>query len=208
MLAKSGGALHETPDQLEIIRPLTRFARRVGSPEALIDTIAEAVAVLRGSLPGPAFIEIPHDFFLASVSADLSMPAAKKPGLHQAMPVEEIEDARRQIAASRSPAILVGAGVCDGAPAVRQFAELLKCPVFTTTSGKGTFAGDHPLSLGCISVWARCRRSFNKAICSFPLARASLSSIPAASDCSFRNSTFRLSKTLGTPEIGFRQCGS
>jgi len=151
MLAKSGGALHETPDQLEIIRPLTRFARRVGSPEALIDTIAEAVAVLRGSLPGPAFIEIPHDFFLASVSADLSMPAAKKPGLHQAMPVEEIEDARRQIAASRSPAILVGAGVCDGAPAVRQFAELLKCPVFTTTSGKGTFAGDHPLSLGCIS---------------------------------------------------------
>ena len=151
LLAKSGGALHETPEQLEIIRPLTRFARRVASPEALIDTIAEAVAVLRGSLSGPAFIEVPHDFFLASVSADLSMPAAQKSGLHQAMPVEEIEDARRQIAASRSPAILVGAGVRDGAGAVRQFAELLQCPVFTTTSGKGIFAADHPLSLGCIS---------------------------------------------------------
>src|SRR6267154_764383 len=151
LLAKSGGALHETPEQLEIIRPLTRFARRVANPEALIDTIAEAVAVLRGSLPGPAFIEIPHDFFLASVSADLSMPAAQKSGLHQAMPVKEIEDARRQIAASRTPAILVGAGVRDGAVSARQFAELLQCPVFTTTSGKGTFAGDHPLSLGCIS---------------------------------------------------------
>src|SRR6266853_982999 len=87
LLAKTGGALHETPEQLEIIRPLTRFARRVASPDALIDTIAEAVAVLRGSLPGPAFIEIPHDFFLAYVSADLSMPAAQKSGLHQAMPV-------------------------------------------------------------------------------------------------------------------------
>jgi acetolactate synthase-1/2/3 large subunit len=151
LLAKSGGALHETPEQLEIIRPLTRFARQVVSPEALIDTIAEAVAVLRGSLPGPAFIEIPHDFFLASVSAPLSMSAAQKSGLHQAMPVEEIEDARRQIAASRSPAILVGAGVREGAGAVRQFAELLQCPVFTTTSGKGIFAADHPLSLGCIS---------------------------------------------------------
>jgi acetolactate synthase-1/2/3 large subunit len=151
LLAKSGGALHETPEQLEIIRPLTRFARRVTNPEALIDTIAEAVAVLRGSWPGPAFIEIPHDFFLASVSADLSMPVAQKSGLHQAMPVKEIEDARRQIAASRTPAILVGAGVRDGAAAVRQFAELLQCPVFTTTSGKGMFAADHPLSMGCIS---------------------------------------------------------
>ncbi len=151
LLAKSGGALHETPEQLEIIRPLTRFARRVTSPDALIDTISEAVAVLRGSLPGPAFIEIPHDFFLASVSADLSMPAAKKPSLHQATPVKEIEDARRQIAASRRPAILIGAGVRDGAAPARRLAELLQCPVFTTTSGKGMIAADHPLSLGCIS---------------------------------------------------------
>ena len=65
MLGKTGGALHETPEQLEIIRPLTRFARRVTSPDALMETIAEAVAVLHGPLPGPAFIEIPHDFFLA-----------------------------------------------------------------------------------------------------------------------------------------------
>jgi thiamine pyrophosphate-dependent acetolactate synthase large subunit-like protein len=151
LLAKSGGALHETPEQLEIIRPLTRFTRRVANPDALIDTIAEAVAVLRGSLPGPAFIEIPHDFFLAPISAALLMSAAQKSGLHQAMPVEEIEDARRQIAASRSPAILVGAGVRDGAVFARQFAERLQAPVFTTTSGKGIFATDHPLSLGCIS---------------------------------------------------------
>ncbi|HXO39091.1 MAG TPA: thiamine pyrophosphate-binding protein, partial [Candidatus Acidoferrum sp.] len=148
LLAKSGGALHETPEQLEIIRPLTRFARRVASPDALIDTIAEAVAVLRGSLPGPAFIEIPHDFFLAPVNADVSKPAAQNPGLHEA---KESEDARQQIAASRTPSILVGAGVRNSGAAVRQFAELLQCPVFTTTSGKGMFAGDHPLSLGCIS---------------------------------------------------------
>ena len=32
LLSKTGGALHETPDQVEVIRPLTRFARRVSSP--------------------------------------------------------------------------------------------------------------------------------------------------------------------------------
>jgi 5-guanidino-2-oxopentanoate decarboxylase len=151
MLGKTGGALHETPDQLEIIRPLTRFARRVTNPDALIDTIAEAVAVLRGALPGPAFIEIPHDFFLAPISVDLSKAAAQNSTSHPALPSQEIEAARRQIAASRTPAILVGAGVRDSGAAGCKFAELLQCPVFTTTSGKGMFPGDHPLSLGCIS---------------------------------------------------------
>jgi len=151
MLSKTGGALHETPDQLEIVRPLTRFARRVSNPDALIETIAEAVAVLHGPLPGPAFIEIPHDLFLATVSADLSKHGAKDPTSHQALQAQEIEDACRQIAGSRTPTILVGAGIKESAGAVRAFAELLQCPVFTTTSGKGMFPGDHPLSLGCIS---------------------------------------------------------
>jgi 5-guanidino-2-oxopentanoate decarboxylase len=151
MLGKTGGALHETPDQLELIRPLTRFARRVAGPDALMETIAEAVAVLHGPLPGPAFIEIPHDFFLAPVSVDLSKLAPRNSNSNPAPSSQEVENARRQIAGSRTPAILIGSGVRESAAAVRQFAELLQCPVFTTTSGKGIFPGDHPLSLGCIS---------------------------------------------------------
>jgi thiamine pyrophosphate-dependent acetolactate synthase large subunit-like protein len=162
MLGKTGGALHETPDQLEIIRPLTRFARRVASPDALIETIAEAVAVLRGSLPGPAFIEIPHDFLLAPVSAESSKIAAQNSTSPQDLLLQEIEDAHRQIAASRTPTVLVGAGIRDSAAAVRKFAELLQCPVFTTTSGKGMFPSDHPLSLGCISRLGAVQDVFQK----------------------------------------------
>jgi acetolactate synthase-1/2/3 large subunit len=162
MLGKTGGALHETPDQLEIIRPLTRFARRVTSPDALIETIAEAVAIIRGPMPGPAFIEIPHDLFLAPISADSSKAAAQNSTSPQTPPVEEIEEARRQIAGSRTPTILVGAGIRDGGLAVRQFAELLQCPVFTTTSGKGSFPADHQLSLGCISRLGAVQEVFQK----------------------------------------------
>ena len=162
MLGKSGGALHETPDQLEIIRPLTRFARRVTSPDALIKTITEAVAVLHGSLPGPAFIEIPHDFFLATINADVSTTAAHSSSSHPALPSQKIEDARKQVAGSRTPTILVGAGIRDSVATVRKFAELLQCPVFTTTSGKGMFPGDHPLSLGCISRLGAVQEVFQK----------------------------------------------
>jgi thiamine pyrophosphate-dependent acetolactate synthase large subunit-like protein len=161
MLGKTGGALHETPDQLEIIRPLTRFARRVSNPDALIETITEAIGVLRGPMPGPAFIEIPHDLFLATVSADLSKPAQNFSS-HPILPSKEVEDARRQIAGSRTPTILIGAGIRDSAAAVRTFAELLQCPVFTTTSGKGMFPGDHSLSLGCISRLGAVREVFGQ----------------------------------------------
>ncbi|HVG91566.1 MAG TPA: thiamine pyrophosphate-binding protein, partial [Alphaproteobacteria bacterium] len=150
LLAKTGGALHETPEQLEIIRPLTRFARRVARPDDLTATVAEAVNVLRGPFPGPAVIEIPHDFFLAPVTASSPEVAdqAKPPF---ASPHAAIESAQRQIAASHKPVLLVGAGAWRGRDAIRQLAELLQCPVFTTTTGKGMFAGDHLLSLGCIS---------------------------------------------------------
>jgi len=150
LLARSGGALHETPEQVEIIRPLTRFARRVATPDDLAATFAQATEILHGPLPGPVFIEIPHDFFHAPVSA--SIPASDAPAkTAHALPAPGVESARQQISESRKPAILVGSGARDAGVAVRQLAELLQSPVFTTTTGKGMFAGDHPLSLGCIS---------------------------------------------------------
>jgi len=151
MLAKSGGALHETPEQLEIIRPLTRFARRVTKPEELVQTIDLAVEVLRGPLPGPAFIEIPHDFFLAPISVSLGTSSHGMTKRPDAVSKPEVESARQQVSQSSKPAILLGHGARDAGSAVRRLAEHLQCPVFTTTSGKGVFPGDHALSLGCIS---------------------------------------------------------
>src|SRR5215813_10743485 len=67
LTGKTGGALHETPQQVEILRPLTRLARRVTSPDEIPETIATAVSALRGPATGPVFIEIPHDFLGAPV---------------------------------------------------------------------------------------------------------------------------------------------
>ena len=148
LLGKSGGALHETPEQVEIIKPLTRFARRVPSPDKLADTIAEAAQVLHGALPGPAFIEIPHDFFHAAVNMANSV-SAKQP-VTTLLP-QQLANAAQQIASSQKPVLLLGSGARKDRAFVQQLAELLQSPVFTTTSGKGVIAADHPLCLGCIS---------------------------------------------------------
>jgi 5-guanidino-2-oxopentanoate decarboxylase len=150
LLAKTGGALHETPEQLEILKPLTRFARRVTRPEEIIPTIDQAVEMFHSGLPGPAFIEIPHDLFHAPVNVNFSEVKSSA----ERAPIssnKESKNAGHHIAESRKPTILLGAGARSAVTAVREFAELLQCPVFTTTSGKGMFPGDHPLSMGCIS---------------------------------------------------------
>ena len=142
ILGKTCGALHETPQQLEIIRPLTRFATRISRPEDIPDAVASAAKA-----DGPAFIEIPHDVLLAPCGTAAPGCADESPK------TDEIEQAVTHIHQSRTPAIVAGSSVDtdDAVAALKQLAETLHAPVLTTTSGKGVFADDHPLSMGCIS---------------------------------------------------------
>jgi thiamine pyrophosphate-dependent acetolactate synthase large subunit-like protein len=148
LLAKTGGALHETPQQTDIFRPLTRYARRVSSPDEIPEAIAAAAEMLHGPAPGPAFIEIPHNLFQGPVTAGVR--AERKA---QASPpsAEDMAAAVQLVARSKTPVVIVGAGIRAHADEVRQLAERLQAPVFSTTSGKGLIADDHPLALGCIS---------------------------------------------------------
>ena len=211
LLGKIGGALHETPDQVEIIRPLTRFARRVPSPDKMADTFAEAAQALTSSLPGPAFIEIPHDFFHAAVNATDSAIAATRAASDPSS-FKDIAQATQRIAAGRKPVLLLGAGARKDPAAIQELAERLQAPVFTTTSGKGIIAADHPLSLGCISRLGAVQDvllesdlliSFGARLNEFDTGRFGLK-IPAqhiqvVSDCNYPGN--RLSSTLLVGEM-------
>jgi len=146
MLGKTCGALHETPQQIEIIKPLTRFAARITSPDAIPDTIAAAARA-----GGPAFVEIPHDLLLAPGSLPDGALDSGKP---EAVPFpEEISKAVEEIEQSHKPVLVVGSDLAsvEAAATVQKLAEMLQAPVLTTTSGKGVIADDHPLAMGCIS---------------------------------------------------------
>jgi thiamine pyrophosphate-dependent acetolactate synthase large subunit-like protein len=143
---KTGGALHETPRQTDIFKPITRYTARVTTPDEIPGAIAAAAEMMRGPSRGPAFIEIPNDFLHAPVSA--AVPQISVPKL--ALP-ENLSAAASMIAGSKRPVLLLGAGVRNCVDQVRKLAESLGSPVFTTTSGKGMIADDHPLSMGCIA---------------------------------------------------------
>ena len=150
LLDKPCNALHETPRQLDLFQPLTRLALRVTSPDALPEAIARAVEVLQGPTPGPAFIEIPHDFLSAPMAAGFP----EGPRKTAAVPSEEeIAPAAAHIGQSQRPTILLGSGALrdDAASSVRKLAETLQAPLLTTTGGKGLVPDDHPLAMGCIA---------------------------------------------------------
>ncbi|HEY6250021.1 MAG TPA: thiamine pyrophosphate-binding protein [Candidatus Angelobacter sp.] len=145
MLDKVCGALHETPQQLDIFKPLTRFATRITSPGAIPEAIAAAAKA-----GGPAFIEIPHDVLVSPAAGSGELRTSEKP---VALPFpEELGKAVKQIGQSRKPVLVVGSEVApEAAASVQRLAEMLQSPVMTTTSGKGVIADDHPLAMGCIS---------------------------------------------------------
>lgn len=146
MVGKTCGALHETPQQLDIIRPLVRFAARVTSPEAAITAVAAAA-----NAGGPAFIEVPHDVLLAPSTLPDAWFYPERP---ETVPFpDEIEKALKEIAETSKPVVVIGSDVMAGnsAAAVQKLAEVLQAPILTTTSGKGAIADDHGLSMGCIS---------------------------------------------------------
>jgi len=147
--AKHGGALHETPQQIEIIRPLTRFARRVASADEIPQAFADAAPILRGPAPGPAFIEIAHDLLAAPLSGDVPQSQEAKP--HSPNLPKELTEAAKLVAQSRRPVLLVGSGIHGAVTQIRGLAEKLGAVVLTTTTGKGNFPADHPLAFGCMS---------------------------------------------------------
>src|SRR5215472_15079764 len=145
VLGKTCGALHETPHQLDIIKPLTRFATRVSSPDDVSQAIAAAA-----SAGGPAFVEIPHDLLLAPVNVPERRLHPEKP---ESLPFpEELTKATQQIEQSLKPVLVIGSDVQpDATASLQKLAEILQAPIMTTTSGKGAIADDYPLAMGCIS---------------------------------------------------------
>ena len=147
---KQGGGLHETPQQIDIIRPLTRYACRVTSADEIPQAFADAATMLRGPAPGPAFIEIAHDLLAAPLSAGSPHTDRQKAAAIAATP-QELARAVAMLTECRRPVLLVGSGIHGAMAEVRKLAENLGAPVLTTTTGKGNFPANHPLAFGCMS---------------------------------------------------------
>lgn len=150
LIDKGFGMLHEIPDQIGILRHLTKWAGRIDQPDDAMRVSAAAFRALRGGRPRPVALEVPPDVLGALAPVDASHATRRLPDESHAEPAldhDAIREAARLLAASRRPLIFVGAGALDAADHVRRLAERLQAPVVAYRMGRGVLDDRHPLSL-------------------------------------------------------------
>ncbi|HEX6597788.1 MAG TPA: thiamine pyrophosphate-dependent enzyme [Gemmatimonadaceae bacterium] len=149
LIDKGFGILHEIPDQVGILRHLTKWAERIDSPDDAARLTARAFHALLGGRPRPVALEVPPDVLGTPMpdrpdgARESTRPAVDAPVLDH----DAIREAARMLAASRRPLIFVGGGALDAADEVRHLAERLQAPVVAYRMGRGVLDDRHPLSL-------------------------------------------------------------
>ena len=153
-IGKDLGLLHDIHDQLDVVRPITKWATRVLEPDELPAAIHEAFVRMATGRPRPTHVEAPPEAFLETTTAPAIDAAVAEP---QAADPDRVADAARLLAGAERPLMIGGGGVVlgDATEAFTQVAELLQAAVVTTREGKGAIDDRNPLSVG--TMWNNSR---------------------------------------------------
>lgn len=148
-LGKNIGVLHEINDQLDVVKPITKWSSRVLDARHIPETIDAAFSRMYSGRPRPIEIEIPPDALEEYKDIDLYEPGFRDRAT--LIDLAELDQAIKLIDGAENPVILAGGGVnaSEGAPAVLlALSEFLQAPVISTSEGKGSISDRNSLSLG------------------------------------------------------------
>lgn len=148
-IGKGVGMLHEIPDQLAIMRGLTKWADRVSGAEDAATKAREAFRQMLAGAPRPVALECPMNVWrkTADVAFDDSVVerVAGKPD------PDAIKAAAKRLSASKRPLIVVGGGAQGAATEITRLAEMLQAPVTFYRNGHGAIDARHPLAVGYLA---------------------------------------------------------
>jgi acetolactate synthase-1/2/3 large subunit len=137
--------LHDI-DQLALVRPVTKAALRVESPQAIYARVRNAFALARAAPAGPVVVEIPAEYYL--LRHEVAEPSFAAPPSAPSTPdAASVLRAAELLRTARRPLIYAGYGARNATAALRALSEALAAPVATTIQGKGVFPELHPLFL-------------------------------------------------------------
>ncbi len=151
LIGRGRGQLHELPDQLALLRGLTKWSERINHPAEAPGVMAEAFRQLSFGRIRPVAVEAPWDVFgmktELAMGAPLAVPAPPAPD------PDSVAAAARLIAAAKRPLISVGAGALHAGEKILQLAKLLQAPVTAHRSGKGVVSDDSPYAMSSVAAY-------------------------------------------------------
>src|SRR5580704_2592498 len=156
LIGRGFGLLHEIPDQLAILKGLTKWAARINHPSESGKLVNEAFRQLADGRPRPVALEMPLD--IMALESEIVLPPAGVPPEAPAPDPELIDKAAALLAAAKQPLIYVGSGAMNSGAEVLALAERLQAPVVTYTGGKGVVSDRHYLAQNLLAgneLWRR-----------------------------------------------------
>ncbi len=144
------GALQEM-NQIDLLRPITKWARTVHETSRLGEYTAAAFRQMLSGKPGPVFLEMPMDilnnFADTDTLFDPGEPAHYRTIARTAPDPEMVAKAAAVLEQAQRPVIMAGTAVWwyEGAEPLRQLAERIQAPVFLNGAGRGCLPPTHPL---------------------------------------------------------------
>ena len=141
------GALQQLP-QVEIVKPITRYARTVIYPSHVLRELDEALACAQGQggEPGPAFIQFPTDLLRERVKASLVEQERFLPrdAFETLPPPEAVDRAAEVLWTARRPLVISGRGARGAGGRILELLNALGCVYLDTAESRGLVPENHP----------------------------------------------------------------
>jgi len=134
-------------DQGGIAGPIAKRVYSMNRIDEIPGMVAEAYALALSGEPGPVVLQWSREALAGIPERQFDPPSpapAGRPPAGESLVVE----AATLLGAAKRPVLLAGQGAAGAVGRVRQLAELITSPVFTTASGRGVLPEDHTLALG------------------------------------------------------------
>ncbi len=145
-LGSGRGFIHETKDQLGMLRAVSAHAATVATTSDAGRMLRLAARAALTAPGGPASVEWPIDLQYAS-QEDVPGPLAE-PAARPVAPAEQLDRARQLLATARRPVIWAGGGACRAQGPLRDLLEATGAALLTSNSGRAAVPEDHPQVVG------------------------------------------------------------
>jgi acetolactate synthase-1/2/3 large subunit len=150
-IGRGYGILHELPDQLALLRGLTKWAERIDHPTAVPRVFATAMEQLKTGRVGPVALECPWDTLSLKALVDFEVTTRSAP---QSPPdPAAVREAAQIIAGARRPIIILGAGALAAGAEILALARLIQAPVTSHRSGRGIVSEELPYGFGFAAAY-------------------------------------------------------
>jgi acetolactate synthase-1/2/3 large subunit len=148
-LDQSLAYIHEAPDQLTMLKAVSKAAFRVRSVDTAIGTVKLAVQTALTPPMGPVSVEIPIDIQAALI--DMPEDLAPLPVPRQAPSAAALDELAERLLKAKRPLLWLGGGTRGASAQVQRLLDM-GFGVVTTTQGRGVVPEDDPRSLGAFNL--------------------------------------------------------